>query len=345
MVFSRTKRSLFACVAVILSLLAAEGVVRLAYRFLAGDAARAEFARYATSGARGMVHNFRAHATCLYTFDPAGPGVHESGFLGPFPPGPKKEGVFRIVVLGDSTSAGEHAWPARLRSILEKNAKGPVEMVNLAVPGYTSREGLAALRFLGSKLRPDLVIAGFGFNDLRAGMFAGFKADYSHFRKPFAPPSVAFFRRLDRFLTRHSRLWAYGRRARGAPPLVGYRLDDFILLPDARPREPADFGAEFQTAFRATLLDISSFARGLGSRIRLITTPWCEEKCRPEARKTIRRGLSVTNGIIRKLKESAIDLDGRLTGQCGLFVDQVHATPNGEEARARIVWEALAGEG
>jgi lysophospholipase L1-like esterase len=51
------------------------------------------------------------------------------------------------------------------------NPDRDIEVVNLAVPGYTSHQGLAWLRSEIETLEPDLVVACFGWNDinLRAG--------------------------------------------------------------------------------------------------------------------------------------------------------------------------------
>jgi lysophospholipase L1-like esterase len=52
------------------------------------------------------------------------------------------------------------------RDLRAANPGRDIEVVNLAVPGYSSHQGLAWLRSEISQLEPDLVIACFGWNDI-----------------------------------------------------------------------------------------------------------------------------------------------------------------------------------
>ncbi len=339
-----TKKVTFSIFAVVFVLFAAEGAFRLIYRAAKGPAGYDELARYAKSGSQGMIHNFRAHPQYLYTFQPSPPRIGETGFTGPMPEIPKAPGELRIIVLGDSTSAGEHAWPARLTRLLKANGVHKAAVANLAIPGYTSREGLNVLRHLGLALDPDIVIAAFGHNDLQAGMYAGFKANYSHFRKPFAPPSDAGLRDLfDRWCTRRIFLYAFTRRQKGLPPLMGYRLDDYILWRKAQLLDQPNFGGEFAAAFSDHMNSIVDEARNAGATAVLMTTPWCFDKCPSQSKAILRDGLKVVNGIIRAVDEAlVIDLDAQLSGRCELFMDHIHATPLGDDMRAGIIYRALA---
>jgi lysophospholipase L1-like esterase len=76
---------------------------------------------------------------------------------------------YRILTLGDSCTFGlgvddAQTWPAQLQQLL--NADGDrVEVINAGVPGYSAFQGRRFLEKEGLHLAPDLVIAGFGFND------------------------------------------------------------------------------------------------------------------------------------------------------------------------------------
>jgi lysophospholipase L1-like esterase len=93
----------------------------------------------------------------------------------------------RILVLGDSVtfgyrvpvalhrdkpgdfSAGDKPYPLLLAESLRKNFSGrEIEVLPLACPGYASGQGLAWLRRDIAKLEPDIVLACFGWNDVRA---------------------------------------------------------------------------------------------------------------------------------------------------------------------------------
>lgn len=96
---------------------------------------------------------------------------------------PKPPGAIRIVCLGDSVTFGFRVpvvWPDKPTEydpawlpypmLLEKelraaNPNRPIEVITMAVPGYTSHQGLAWLQRDIDKLEPDLLTVSFGWND------------------------------------------------------------------------------------------------------------------------------------------------------------------------------------
>lgn len=97
--------------------------------------------------------------------------------------GPKAPGAFRILCVGDSVTFGfrvplvflkrphdrDPAWqpyPARLEAALrDANPGRAIEALPLAVPGYSSHQGLAWLVRDLRVYSPDLVVLQFGWND------------------------------------------------------------------------------------------------------------------------------------------------------------------------------------
>ena len=95
----------------------------------------------------------------------------------------KRPGTLRIVCLGDSVTFGYRVptvWPDRPNDydrqalpypmLLEKelraaNPTRQIEVITMAVPGYTSHQGLAWLRRDIDQLEPDLLTISFGWND------------------------------------------------------------------------------------------------------------------------------------------------------------------------------------
>jgi lysophospholipase L1-like esterase len=104
-------------------------------------------------------------------------------FRGSRPVLAKQVGVFRILCIGDSVTFGyrvpvvwpdkpteyDRSWlpyPMLLENALrEANPGRQIEVVTMAVPGYTSHQGLAWLRRDIGWLQPDLVTISFGWND------------------------------------------------------------------------------------------------------------------------------------------------------------------------------------
>lgn len=109
--------------------------------------------------------------------------TNAQSFRANYPIGAKPAGTFRIVCLGDSVTFGYRVppvWPERPKDynpewqpfpmLLEKelrnaNPSRRIEVFPMAVPGYTSHQGLAWLRRDIEYLQPDMVIASFGWND------------------------------------------------------------------------------------------------------------------------------------------------------------------------------------
>ena len=96
---------------------------------------------------------------------------------------PKQPGALRIVCLGDSVTFGFRVpvvWPDKpteydpewlpFPMLLEKQLKSAnpgkqIDVIDMAVPGYTSHQGLAWLRRDIDSLNPDLIVVSFGWND------------------------------------------------------------------------------------------------------------------------------------------------------------------------------------
>ncbi|HET6978435.1 MAG TPA: SGNH/GDSL hydrolase family protein [Pyrinomonadaceae bacterium] len=113
--------------------------------------------------------------------------TNAQSFRADYPIGAKPAGTFRIVCLGDSVTFGYRVppvWPERPNDfdpewqpypmLLEKelrkaNPNRSIEVFPMAVPGYTSHQGLAWLKRDIDYLKPDVVIASFGWNDASFG--------------------------------------------------------------------------------------------------------------------------------------------------------------------------------
>lgn len=108
--------------------------------------------------------------------------TNAQGIRHPRPLAGKRHGAFRVVCAGDSVTFGyrvprmfrrrpsdydELPYPMLLEKRLRQANPGrEVEVIALAVPGYSSHQGLAWLRRELGRLQPDLVTACFGWNDI-----------------------------------------------------------------------------------------------------------------------------------------------------------------------------------
>src|SRR5207302_6206041 len=89
---------------------------------------------------------------------------------------PKPAGRFRVVFIGDSLTLGwgvgdDETFAARLEQLLKKNFPGrDLDVVNLGVGGYDTRQEVVLLKRNIARLEPDLVLVGFYSNDVPDGL-------------------------------------------------------------------------------------------------------------------------------------------------------------------------------
>ena len=102
--------------------------------------------------------------------------VNSNGFRGGETAMPKPPGRFRVVLIGDSVTFGwgvadEETFGARLEKLLHEQWSGAdVDVVNVAVPGYDTRQEITLLERNVERLEPDLVLVGFYSNDVPDGL-------------------------------------------------------------------------------------------------------------------------------------------------------------------------------
>jgi lysophospholipase L1-like esterase len=149
-------------------------------------------------------------------------------FRADYPIGQKPDGTFRIVCLGDSVTFGYRVpvvWPDKpteydrgwlpFATLLEKHLRGAnssrnIEVFPMAVPGYTSHQGLAWLRRDIGYLKPDVLVVSFGWNDASLSDVP----DRDAIRTDWYPVAI-------RWLIDHSQAFAHATkylRSRNQPP-------------------------------------------------------------------------------------------------------------------------------
>jgi lysophospholipase L1-like esterase len=94
------------------------------------------------------------------------------GFRGPEPALPKPPNRFRIVAIGDSVTFGfgvndGETFCAQAEALLRERMPGvDLDVVNIAVPGFDTRQEVVLLRRTVSQLEPNLVLVGLYSNDI-----------------------------------------------------------------------------------------------------------------------------------------------------------------------------------
>lgn len=151
-----------------IGLLAAEIVIRLV-----PVERLPEMASYETQDFyAGVVVRPSANYEMYYELIPnqAETGINEFGYRGPARGTKKPPGTRRIVGIGDSTFFGwkvgyEESCLGTLERLLNENRTDPVQVIDLAVPGYNTVTELAMLRERGFGYDPDLIVFGYDHND------------------------------------------------------------------------------------------------------------------------------------------------------------------------------------
>ena len=100
-----------------------------------------------------------------FRLNPAQPGVNSIGLLhGEISP-VKPSGLFRVIVLGDSVAYDYSGFVRMITEEFHTIRKGPVEVINASIPGFTTYQELTLLKRDLIALNPDLVILQYCLND------------------------------------------------------------------------------------------------------------------------------------------------------------------------------------
>jgi GDSL-like Lipase/Acylhydrolase family len=199
--------------------------------------------------------------------------------------GEKAAGVTRVAVLGDSFVFGsgvneDETLTRRLAALL-----GPsFEVINLGVPGYGTDQALLTLGRFGPRLSPDIVLAGFFWNDVMENasseMYSMQKPRFVlaggslSLVPPGAPPDRSAAARLDAALGARSHLWSLVNRALGRRSGVGpeEREERPVMVDLSLRAPPPSREAEFALTW-ALLGALAKEARALGAIPIVFTIP------------------------------------------------------------------------
>jgi lysophospholipase L1-like esterase len=279
------------------------------------------------------------------------------GFRGPDATVPKPAGTFRIVLLGESSTHGfdvndDQTIDAYMRADLVAQRPGlHVEVVNLAYDGYDAYQMWQRLLVDGVPLQPDLIIANAGVNDVRNAHFAHlgdpdsrtliWEADLRRLREEQARGGPTLWTRMKHF--------SYLARLPGVvrPMLEG---------PRRQPRVQQGPYPDAADNFKRNIERIADIAQRLGVPLVLSTPPsallladappmgprsyWVgdprtTQRYRDTLAARLRASAAKRSGEGQPVTYVAYHLPGRL------FLDDVHLTPDGNQALAAHFVEAV----
>ena len=164
------KKLALSLAALLLGLLAAEGLIRAARG--APEVAAVQKGRFRLSdnprlGYEPIPLTYQGEDLAFYDY----PGAsNRLGYRDVDHEAAKPQGTYRIVVLGDSVGAGfgvkrlEDTFPRRLEALLRERGI-PAEVLNFSVSGYDTRQEVEILKTRALAFAPDLVLLAYCLND------------------------------------------------------------------------------------------------------------------------------------------------------------------------------------
>jgi lysophospholipase L1-like esterase len=327
-------------------------VLELAFRVLAAPlgidrSGHEDYRRYLLDGHLG-IYEPRPHT--VYQHPRGGRDFNSFGFTDRAWSVEREPDETRILCLGGSTTEGGNpeglvgSYPYLLEQLLEERAGRAFQVMNAGMSGWTSAEMLASWFLCLQDFAPDVLVLHEGVNDLEPRFRRDFRADYTHWRRPFVDPRV---RGIERLLVR-SELYLFARfRGAGVPTIV--QLTSTPMRPGLEPRLEPETSAPFVRNLRSIARD----ARGRGARVVLMTMPHQPDYAgsRPDLWVD---GLQEHNALVRELAAAeSLDLVdaaavfAERADELGKeFIDLVHVQPAGNRAKAELLADfLLAGDG
>jgi lysophospholipase L1-like esterase len=240
--------------------------------------------------------------------------INNDGVRHSSPISAKKEGVTRIVCLGDSTTFGvdlqdSSTYPALLQKEFDRQyGSGSYEIINAGVPGYTAYQGLELLREKYETWDPDIITLYFGEND---------NYDVKRFYQELEHNML---KRVDESLRRNLRIYSFFKKIKQSVEMKVNSVSNRVV---------------HEEIFIDNLNALVRFAHGKKIDILMVTYPTYNEvySAKEHAYNKVIREIATKNDVF------LIDLVAafRKEKENQLFTDNLHHTSQG----SRIVAEAL----
>ena len=285
-----------------------------------------------------------------YRLNPEKEGFNSLSFRGPQEIPEKTPGRTRILFVGDSVAWDADGFVARIARALDQVEPGRAEILNAAVPGYTTHQERVFLERLVGPIRPDVVVLEYCLNDNHRFLHRltedGGWLLTGEARAALLPEGEGPFARLAR--------WSY----------LAFEIKKRLL---ARAREHGDlhpwesepdFGPAWKPetwpAEREEILSIQRISRAAGAKLLVVAVPYepqldaglLERERSYVLAPQVRLGAICAEAGIPFLDlEPVFEAHLREPAAPPLFRDKVHLTPAGHELAETTLLERLVAEG
>lgn len=282
--------------------------------------------------------------------------INSLGFRGDEVSLAKKDGTFRIICVGGSTTFGGaglsdnyHTYPYVLQKMLkERFPREEIEVINAGVAAYSSAENLVNLELRLLDLKPDMVIINQGINDAGIRTFPsvfGFHNDYSHYRKPLYLSEEGKFRG---FLRKHSSLYILfaGLAENQEERTITYHTrwhdperyivnSPWNILKDTSEKPDTSYAFRRNTEIMAKLL------KSYNIKVILVTDPHYTRLVDKTWDRYIRQHNETVRDISAKYGIPLADLEDRMMRENLFIADGIHMTDEGANLKANLVFLAI----
>ncbi len=318
-------------------------------------------------------HIFPAIPQAVQSFDGGPMAVNEKGYRGPDFSTEKKPGITRIIVYGGSSAFNLGAsdgkdWPRLVEAKLKDAGIANIEVINAGIPGHATTDSVSRLMTEGHFLGPDYVLLYQGWNDIK---YFTWPEPILRVMRPLKPNPLLYYQgSLDRFLG--ETLESYGR-VRNIYLSAVLDLDtEGAIDPWRDVEDDWELATFMETAqsdargiyesgpkqFELNIRNFVSVVRNIGAtpilvrQARLVhpgNTDTEKERIRYDYVKLDHAGLVQAFETIDRLTEriareqNVLWIDTRsVPKDLETFYDHIHLRPQGAEALASIIADALA---
>ena len=276
----------------------------------------------------------------------------------------KPDGVFRIVVLGGSSTYdnpimdNEKTTTEVMEHILKnKYGHGNVEVINAGAGGYSSWESLANLEFRIIDISPDLVIIYHGTNDVHPRLVPQEKyvSDNIGFRKAWSEPEIYFWEKSC-FLRIVTRAFGYAIDNDNLKRRIG--LESYVCTPYVKNAWQSNPDPELLELlkknppiyFERNLRNMVAIAKEHNIKVMLVTwasTPFFEAGYAQTAHYL--QGFKENNEVVRNVaklhKIPLFDFASIMPQDREYWADGSHVNEKGAEKKAALFVEFINNEG
>lgn len=281
-----------------------------------------------------MSDEFREPDPVLLWKPVARPPYSAQRFRGAVIPERRSDGWTRIFCYGDSNTDGPPeggAWPEPLDRLAR--SKGPFQIVNAGVTGYSSYQGRRRLEQELPVYRPDVVVVSFGWNDAATALSTSDKAFGQSAAFNQIRPEWLSLRRLLLNYDSLSVMTRLVTPARSFEQAVAGTLGARVSLAD----------------YRENLQAMVDQTQASGGHVVLLTRPHRESVEALETSDGWRQTIPAYNDVVREVAErtsvSLVDAQRVFEMQPDAFVDESHLTREGHESLAEQVMRELVATG